>query len=411
MRSLLLLVVLCVGCVVAQSPRFLYGYLPNLDRGAYFYAFYQRTTVPVSQDSLTLFLQGGPGASSLFSDQLETGPYDVYGNPRLYAWTNLTSMLYVDNPIGTGFSWANPNGFSTTDEDVADGLVRFLTLFMQRYPSYQTVPLWIMSESYGGKMASMFGRALFQAIAAKKLRANFKGVGLGDGWVDPIACMQSYGPFLRSLSLLDGPQEAQVNALATQAAAAVAAGHGREATDLWGQQQQLVSSMCAGCNWYDALNLTDTDALESQLNANCAAPSGSFYRTIANVVPPNVTFNSQGGIVFDAMSDAFMLPAVDAVEFLLNNGVQVHVYNGQVDLIVDVLCTEQWVNSMTQWPQLTKWQQQQEQPIYLAGVPQGFKKTYQNFTFWKVFRASHMVPYSNPSMAYEMMRQILISAK
>ena len=74
------------------------------------------------------------------------GPEDAYGRARATSWTNYASMLYVDNPIGTGFSYTTDNGYSTTDEGVAAGLVDFLAQFFNAYPDLQTVPFWIFTE-------------------------------------------------------------------------------------------------------------------------------------------------------------------------------------------------------------------------------------------------------------------------
>jgi serine carboxypeptidase 1 len=371
----------------------------------YFYALYPSAnqTAP-----LILWLQGGPGGSSLFGDFLENGPVDVYGQPRATSWTNLASMLYVDNPIGTGFSYTNDNGFFTSDAEIAAGLVSFATQFFDAHPEYQTTPFWIFTESYGGKMTAIFGASLFTAIQNGKVKANFQGVALGDGWLAPVECMKSYGPYLLAFSLIDAEQYTEVEKYATEAAAAIAANDGKKATDLWGQQQQYISTACDGCNWYNSINSTDLDAQEAQLNKNCQ-PGGSFYEQVKSVVPSNVHYGSQSGQVFSTLSDAFMRSGVWAVEFLLKSGVHVNVYSGQLDIIVDALCTENWINNMT-WTGLSKWQQQPEVGISIDGVPQGFVRSFENFAFYKIMRAGHMVPHDNGPMAYKMVQDIINGA-
>jgi hypothetical protein len=51
-------------------------------------------------------LQGGPGASSLFGLFTENGPFSVnskyYLKLRKYSWTKTHSVIYIDNPVGTG---------------------------------------------------------------------------------------------------------------------------------------------------------------------------------------------------------------------------------------------------------------------------------------------------------------------
>ena len=56
-----------------------------------------------------LWLQGGPGASSLFGMFTEIGPFDIdeamQVAPRAHSWNQDYSLLFLDNPLGTGFSF------------------------------------------------------------------------------------------------------------------------------------------------------------------------------------------------------------------------------------------------------------------------------------------------------------------
>lgn len=242
-------------------------------------------------------------------------------------------------------------------------------------------------------MTAISAAAIHKAILAGSIKANLQGVALGDGWLDPIACMQSYAPYFLALSLIDEEQAAVVANYADEAAAALAQNNGTQATNLWGEQQNYIGQACDGCNWYNSINSTDTDAEEAQLNINCA-PGGSFYSKVQSVIPPSVSYGSQSGTVFNMLSDAFMRPGVWAVEYLLSQGLHVNVYSGQLDAIVDVLCTETWINSMT-WPGLAAWKNQSETNLVINGIPQGFYRSYQNFNFYRIFRAGHMVTSSS----------------
>lgn len=159
--------------------------------------------------------QGGPGASSLFGDFIEIGPLDSNLQPRNYTWLKLANLIFIDNPVGSGWSYTkDPKGFSTTDAEIGENLVTVLGLFMAKYPEFAHTPLWIFAESYvhsflyhhylllllllslgvyhareevltvfprsyGGKMAVNFAISLQAAIKAGTIAANFKGVGLG----------------------------------------------------------------------------------------------------------------------------------------------------------------------------------------------------------------------------------------
>ena len=66
------------------------------------------TDVDSSQAPVVVWLQGGPGVSSMFGLLEIHGPIQAEGfNPTIavknnYTWTNRANMLYIDNPIGAG---------------------------------------------------------------------------------------------------------------------------------------------------------------------------------------------------------------------------------------------------------------------------------------------------------------------
>jgi vitellogenic carboxypeptidase-like protein len=101
------------------------------------------------------WLQGGPGGSSMYGLFFEHGPFSVSVNgtlqKRKYAWTNTMAMLYIDNPIGCGFSYTtSPNGFVTNEDEVGRDLYNFQTQFFKIFYQYQKNPFFIAGESYGG---------------------------------------------------------------------------------------------------------------------------------------------------------------------------------------------------------------------------------------------------------------------
>ncbi|TKW25658.1 hypothetical protein SEVIR_3G132901v4 [Setaria viridis] len=90
------------------------GYLPIPPANAsLFFAFYEATqplTAPASTP-LLLWLQGGPGCSSLLGNFFELGPYFVTPDaetlsPNPFAWNRRFGLLFIDSPLGTGFSAA-----------------------------------------------------------------------------------------------------------------------------------------------------------------------------------------------------------------------------------------------------------------------------------------------------------------
>merc|ERR1712188_69043 len=88
------------------------GYLnANETTGAQlFYWLFESKGSP-STDPLIIWLQGGPGCSSMLGLFNELGPYYVTLGGQLSdndnAWNNIGNLLFIDQPAGTGFSFAS----------------------------------------------------------------------------------------------------------------------------------------------------------------------------------------------------------------------------------------------------------------------------------------------------------------
>jgi len=56
-------------------------------------------------------LTGGPGCSSVLALFTENGPFNVTDNLTLvtnpYSWNTNSNLLFVDQPVGTGYSHAS----------------------------------------------------------------------------------------------------------------------------------------------------------------------------------------------------------------------------------------------------------------------------------------------------------------
>ena len=77
---------------------------------------------------------------------------------------------------------------------------------------------------------------LLAAIEAGQITMNFKAVGLGDSWISPIDFVDTWAPFLRSLSVLDEHQKAtNIDPIVANCDAAVTAGRWADARNYWGE--------------------------------------------------------------------------------------------------------------------------------------------------------------------------------
>ena len=163
-------------------------------------------------------MEGGPGTSDMRDIFFAMGPYklndlNVTLNPN--SWTQEFSLLFVDNPVRTGFSFTdNDLGLSTNENQVADNLYEFLQQFFQVFNEYRKNEFYIAGISYAGKYIPSIGYKLMLESEKSGIinGINFKGVAIGNGLIDPIHAGYPC-PILKSLGIIDKKQEEEINAL------------------------------------------------------------------------------------------------------------------------------------------------------------------------------------------------------
>lgn len=73
---------------------------------------------------------------------MEIGPYRLRDKEHLEysngSWDEFANVLFVDNPVGTGFSYVNTDSFLHELKDMADQFVTFLEKFFALLPEYET---------------------------------------------------------------------------------------------------------------------------------------------------------------------------------------------------------------------------------------------------------------------------------
>lgn len=165
----------------------------------YFVAEQKPKTAP-----LLLWLNGGPGTSSLLGLFEEHGPFivneDIELESREYYWTKNHHVIYIDSPVGTGFSYTDSEkGYSKNTDDVSRNLHEALEQFFKLWPNLKKNDLYLTGESYGGKYLPN----LAHLIIKKRKFKNFKGIAIGNGFTDPVMQVKGAGDYLYQQGFVD----------------------------------------------------------------------------------------------------------------------------------------------------------------------------------------------------------------
>ena len=131
------------------------GYLDTLITGnRLFYVFYPSQSNP-GTDPVLLWLNGGPGCSSLFGMLGEIGPVttdNFSGELKLnpYSWNMQVNLLFIEQPAGVGFSTAADPEYNWTDVENAKNLLAGVKDFFNTFTELKGREFYISGESYAG---------------------------------------------------------------------------------------------------------------------------------------------------------------------------------------------------------------------------------------------------------------------
>lgn len=165
-----------------------------------------------NNDRLIIWLNGGPGCSSMDGALMEIGPLRLNANNEVYfnngTWLELASLIFLDQPVNTGFSYGDI--YHTEMTGVAWDFLIFLQKYFELYPQDQGKELYIAGESYAGQYMPYFAKYIldhnkkYQKDQTKQY--NLKGILIGNGWISPTYTGLSYLEFAMKNNIITGKE-------------------------------------------------------------------------------------------------------------------------------------------------------------------------------------------------------------
>ncbi|XP_058069726.1 serine carboxypeptidase-like 17 isoform X2 [Magnolia sinica] len=148
----------------------------ELDENQLFYYFVESEKNP-KEDPLVVWLTGGPGCSAWSGLVFEIGPlyfprvrYDgslPTLKLRQHSWTKVSSIIFVDSPVWTGFSYSSGSKDNIIgDVKASKELYQFLRKWLIGHPQFLSNPLYIGGDSYSGIILPIFVQEIANGIEA-----------------------------------------------------------------------------------------------------------------------------------------------------------------------------------------------------------------------------------------------------
>ncbi|KAK9711335.1 hypothetical protein K7432_007901 [Basidiobolus ranarum] len=397
------------------------GYL-DLDKDQHlFFWFFESRSKPET-DPLVLWLNGGPGCSSLLGLLMELGPCraDPSGNSthlNPYSWNSNANTIFLDQPFGTGFSYGKN---TTTSVEGADRVQAFLRLFLSAYPKYKNQDFHVTGESYGGHYIPAVGNAIHQANkqATKETdKINLKSIVVGNGLINPLiqykyyskmACKSTYSPILQQSTC------AQMDRMYPKCAKLISKCYAT-------RDSHACSTAFTYCdeilNKFDeAKNVNIYDIRQKCPTQDQCYPAEEGLIKWLNQPQIEQEIGADGrkyeecddGVYdrYTNVSGDWMYPYFEVIPSLLSDGIRVLIYAGDADFICNWYGNKAWTLDLD-WSGKKQFNSAKDLPWNNGGHPAGEVRSFGNFTFLRVFGAGHMVPHDQPANALDMINRWL----
>jgi len=429
------------------------GFLPADDAETVFlhYWFIESSSNPKT-DPVLVWLNGGPGCSSLDGLLSELGPLHFNGsvtngvpvvvdNP--YAWTTVANVIFLESPAGVGFSYTKNGSTVTNDEVTSQNNYGFLKSWFKAYSEYSNNDFYITGESYAGIYTPTFGQRIWEGKASGDNNINFKGIAAGNGcWGNSIGtcAMYDFGSsgwegvgieveFLHNHAMVSEPHWEQVleycgnfsnpsnpDKCSNAVNAATNDGGDYNIYDIYDTCPSPVSmkSLKTQTAYTEFLRKNGRSLPTSKRSGKVSTPdvcTGSDpgvwlnlpeVQKALHVDQVNASWSICGGVDYQKTLGS----ALSAYRGLVDHGYRVLIYSGDVDACVPVVGTERWTASLG-YAETTAWV-----PWTISEQVAGYVTYYEkDFTFITVKGAGHMVPQYQPEAALNMIQRYLAGGK
>jgi len=403
------------------SPRSLSGYFGvegsqfDSDRSKqYHYWFFERRTSALSNVTTTtssiaeaddipliVWLNGGPGCSSMIGLLTELGPclinHDgVSTRVNPHSWTEVAHVLFLDQPAKAGYSWGNGND-DTVDMTAEDAYYFFQSFFQSPDgKKYAKNPLVIAGESYAGHYIPAIAKritdgndGLADGDSSALIHLNLQRLAIGNGYYDSEVQFKWYAPMARRFKDLYG-----IEILKKTEYKKMKRGARRCIESIKQCNDDLENQLACQCTEWDGCK--DNPALKKFLNLETTKS--------ALHVPSNVTWEECNDSINMGWSDrdrAFSTGPYLAS--LLDTGLPVLMYAGDYDYICNYLGNKAVALSM-EWERKEEFGNATDRDW---GDGRGLARTAGNLSFLQVYKAGHMVPMNQPVSALMMIDHFL----
>ncbi|KAJ3068004.1 hypothetical protein HDU98_008818 [Podochytrium sp. JEL0797] len=395
-----------------------------------------------SPPPLIIWLQGGPGSSSMIGLFYEMGPIRVTSNLTLTrhnaSWVDKASMLFIDNPVGTGFSAVRGSGLNSSDhspaapsyhngfvanqEAVARDLLLFLEEFYYLFPEQRAAKLFITGESYAGKYVPSFANGIIAHNKALSERPSsdaetlryipLHGIAIGNGLTDPPSQVLSHAPLALAMGLINTHQSKILASYAQKAIDFANQENWRAAVLARNEIFAAFKEFTGNINpydirkggvpnsWVDMISLLNLDKVKKALNVDADLRFEEDPRVDEALLEDGM--KSMKEVVAGLLGEKQYTTFGEVEDSLL----KVLLYQGQFDFRDGILSQTEWIESL-EWSGQKGYREAMRHIWKVEDSVVGYTTVFKNLKRVELLLAGHQSPMNAPEATREMIHEFV----
>lgn len=377
-----------------------------------------------------IWLNGGPGCSSEDGALMEVGPYRVKEGGKLGyndgSWDEFANLLFVDNPVGTGFSYVNTDSYLHELQEMADQFVTFLEKWFALFPEYANDDLYLAGESYAGQHIPYIAKAIQDrnAQAVGKNAWNLTGLLIGNGWISPVHQYQAYASFAYAEGLVQGGTDAgnRLDKSLTDCLRDLGAPGADERININICENVLSTFLEVTRDGNQCYNMYDVRLKDSYPSCGMNWPPDletvTPYLRRQDVVDAlhinsdkRTGWSECSGAVSSNFRALKSLPSIRLLPGLLESGLPILLFSGAKDMICNHVGTEDMISDMV-WNGATGFETSPgvyapKRDWIFEGEHAGIYQEARNLTYVLFYNSSHMVPFDYPRRTRDMLDRFM----